>query len=493
MELLLDSVNWKLFVYSCENVAQNNYSFPEFDSQFQTCCEGTTGHFTDRFTPVLNSTKPPDCYNSECDDDDTKVFHEQWVPILIMGIICVFGNTVVIVQKVERLRKTFFRGKGQQIYFVLVFNLALADLLLGLYLILISFEIKYKMANNVYFSTSTYCDALGMINFVSSQTSIALLMKISFVRYFSVVYPYRHLHLKVAIGATAITWITFIVLGVIPIIEIEPFATAFTPEFRSELTFTSSNVIMTYEADLLIDTISKLSPKHSNIRYIFSAVNRFKTRDILLKSLDTLGLVNLETQSWRFVGYYDSQYACSISYTVDRAEILTLDYFTLGIVSHNLLACVVIFCAYTLVVINVFTKGQRNSISALCCCYKERRLSSNASSGSTIHADLKDSENQTLFCRIAAIVLTDLICWVPLCVVFFLLWFDTAGQIHNMFSVVYLRIQTLVLWMIGLNSTLNPYIYSIPLWKSLFRKLKTKIKRPTCKASVATPFECDDI
>ena len=473
VELLLDSVNWKLFVYSCENVAQNNYSFPEFDFQFRICCEGTTGHFTDRLTPVLNSTKPPDCPSSQCNRQQICVFYNRWRPIFIFGSICIFGNLVVIIQKITGFRKPSNHGKEHQIYHLLVLNLAFSDMFTGVYLIAVSFEIKSKLEKDIYFSEAGVCNILGVINFVSSQVSLSAIAIISFFRYSSIVHPYKQQQCRVAVAFILASWIFWIIVGVIPIIEIEPFATAFTHEFRSESTFTSSNVIMTYEADLLIDTISKLSPQHSNIRFILSAVKNFETRDILLKSLDTLGLINLETQSWRYVGYYNSQYACSISYTVDRTEIMPLDYFTLGVVSHNLFACFIVFCAYSHVVASVFRKGNKNLIAALFNRCKTKQLASTRSR----HESVKDNENQTMFCRITAIVLTDFISWLPLCVIFLLYWCDSEDEVHSKFALIYGRIQTLVLWMISLNSIINPYIYSIPLWKSLLQKLKTRISK----------------
>jgi len=63
---------------------------------------------------------------------------------LILGLLCLLGNVVVIYDEINSFLKTQNKIKQIQIYRTLVINLALADLLMGIYLTAIAIESKRK-------------------------------------------------------------------------------------------------------------------------------------------------------------------------------------------------------------------------------------------------------------------------------------------------------------------------------------------------------------
>ena len=472
VEFVLNTIQWNLFVFSCDDISENSVSFPRIDSEFFHCCSNHSGHFTNKFSQVFKSTKPPDCLNSDCNEKETTVFYKQWMPVLVLGVVCIFGNLVVIIQKIVVLFQSSSNDTGQQIYFALVLSLALSDLLIGIYLTAMSFEFKHKIAEEIYFSEPGFCNALGIIHFVASQVSVTTLATISCFRYFSVVYPYKQQNFKLALKTIIATWFLWSILGIIPILEFEPFASIFTSQIRGESTFTSNNVVSTFETNALLNSLLKLSLEHSNLRYILNAATKFNTRAILRKSLDTFGLIDL-TDTWSYTGYYSSQYGCSISYTADQVETQMLDYFTFGIVSFNFFCCFAMIIAYSNLAFSVSGKQLKSTFPLFQCCWRNK-LDSRSSTHSS-DSGLRVNENQTLFCRIAVIVFTDMMCWISLCIIFLYYWF--SEDVHQQYAVVYGKIQTTLIWKISLNCILNPYIYSIPLWKSLFSKFKKMISR----------------
>ena len=99
---------------------------------------------------------------------------------------------------------------------------------MGLYLRAVSFEIRYKVNIGVYFSEYGFCNALAIMNVVSSQVSITTLFIISFYRLVGITRPFKRPHLKSIIRLIALTWIVWLMTAILPIILLETFKTSFT-------------------------------------------------------------------------------------------------------------------------------------------------------------------------------------------------------------------------------------------------------------------------
>ena len=105
--------------------------------------------------------------------------------------------------------KTVKTVKEIQIYQTLVLNLALSDLLMGIYLTAMAFELKNKATpgDEFYFSNPGICNGLAIMNTVSSQVSITLCIIISVYRLVSVTKPFRTHHFKSVILLIIVTWV----------------------------------------------------------------------------------------------------------------------------------------------------------------------------------------------------------------------------------------------------------------------------------------------
>jgi len=83
-----------------------------------------------------------------------------------------------------------------------------------------------------------------------------------------------------------------------------------------------------------------------------------------------------------------------------------------------------------------------------------------------------------MFTRITFVVLTNLLCWIPLCIASLVIWHfprDFLRDGEQLFT-AFIQLQMSTLFVVTFNSILNPYIYSSHLWKRLFKKITDKIR-----------------
>jgi len=183
VETLLDHVNWRMFLQSCKRGCS---SFTNTCSKIEsTCFNSSTSYccFSDSIDDLFFYFKQ--CGNTDCNISVNSFSSSALYILLILGTICLLGNVVVSYEKINSLSKSRSNHKEVRIYHVLVLNLALADLLMGIYFIAIAFEAKQKVANHIYFSRPRHCNALGILSTTSSQVSITIIFIISFYRLIS--------------------------------------------------------------------------------------------------------------------------------------------------------------------------------------------------------------------------------------------------------------------------------------------------------------------
>ena len=103
-----------------------------------------------------------------------------------------------------------------------------------------------------FFSEYGFCNALAIINVVSSQVSITTLFIISFYRLLGVSKPFKRQHLKSVIRLIALTWIVWLMIAMLPIIPLEPFKTSFTVGLSKDYKYEKNSFIKyPYFADFL--------------------------------------------------------------------------------------------------------------------------------------------------------------------------------------------------------------------------------------------------
>ena len=470
---LLDHVNWKMFIYSCKQTC-SNFSFPE--NEFQNDCPSSACCFRGSIDDLLFDLSQYD-YRIGSSDLNSLVI-STWFVFLIFGLLCLLGNIFVMYNKTESLIKTVKTEKEIQIYQTLVLNLALSDLLMGVYLTAIAFELKHKTTpgDEFYFSNPGICNGLGIIHTASSQVSITNLFIISVYRLVSVTKPFRAHHFKSVMLLIIVTWTVWLMVAMLPSIPVEPLETIFTFGLTKNRQAVRNSVIDFPRFRLILQT--KILPSFDNFREVKSILQRvieFPTPAVLEKFSNVLGFLHSETDNWTLLGYYNSLYTCSVNFIPLEDEYHHFNNFGLSFVFYNLILSVGILICYILVTIKIYENDKfcfapcKFCTSKLCChfanflCNNVRfQHQENTVVGS------KSVENLKMLKRMTIIVLTDAICWIPVCVSSLVIWQLSA---ENTFK-FRLPFQTATLVLVPLNSIINPYIYSIHLWGHLLKKLR---------------------
>ena len=471
---LLDHVNWRMFIYSCEQTCSNVlYS----ETQFQNDCTNSTCCLSGSIGDLL-------FYSSRYDrrdlNDLTSLIMSAWFAFLIVGLLCLLGNIFVIYDKTKRLITKVKTDKEIQIYQTLVLNLALSDLLMGIYLTAMAFEFKRKATpgHEFYYSNPGFCNGLAILNSVSRQVSVTILFIISVYRLVSVLKPFQTQHFTSVIRLIIVTWAVWLVVAILPLIPAEPFETTFTLGLTKNRQRNRNSVIAFPRFHLILQT--KILPNFENItevKPILQHVIKFSTPAVLEKFSNVLGWVDSETDSWTLLGYYDFSYTCSANFVPREEEYHRSNHFVLSIVFYNIILSAGILICYILVTIKIYENDKfcfvpSKFFTSKFCCHFPKFLCNNAFFQ---HQDnsvvgLRSAENLRMLKRITIIVFTDVICWIPICVTSLVIW-QLSGEISFQ---IRMSIQTAITILVPLNSIINPYIYSFHLWGRLLKKLRSR-------------------
>ena len=394
----------------------------------------------------------------------------------MLGFTALVGNVVVIYDKIMNLRKSQDKNKEIQIYHSLVLNLAFADLLMGIYLTAISFEIKRKVDIGVYFSEYGLCNALAIINAVSSQVSITTLFIISFYRLVGVTKPFKRQHLKPVITLIILTWIVWLVIAILPVIPIEPFQAIFTVGVAQNHIYEENSFIdYPYIVYVLQSFTLQSFINTTEVSSVLQGVIQFPTPKVMEKFSASLDWADFEMENWNTVNVYCYSYTCSPSFFLRSVKhYRNRNNFKLTFVLYNLAASVVIFIFYVLITMRFYTSNSLCLNQCKCCMFCHQ----NAMPSRERH-DFKRAENRRMFKRIAFIVLTNIIVWIPVCIAALVTWHVREADMQNLGGIFdyLIAFDIISLLVVPLNSILNPFLYSSHLWSSLFKNLKQIFSR----------------
>ena len=93
---LLDDVNWRMFIYSCEQTC-SNFSYSE--NEFQNDCPNSTCCFSNRIDDLLLYSFRWDrfeCFKFACN------VGSAWLVLLIFSLLRMLGNSFVIYDKTNK-------------------------------------------------------------------------------------------------------------------------------------------------------------------------------------------------------------------------------------------------------------------------------------------------------------------------------------------------------------------------------------------------------
>ncbi|XP_076812498.1 G-protein coupled receptor GRL101-like isoform X3 [Clavelina lepadiformis] len=371
----------------------------------------------------------------------------------LIGVFAVIGNLSVIIIKCYSYRKTKSTTKVKTVYFALVLSLSFADLLMGIYSLVIGSICIWL--NNVQHKQETLkvdewlqsitCVTMGMINFVSSQVSVSTLCMISAARLYSVLRPYRLIKVKPVVCAISLVWFCWTVLAVIPILPPDLVDFMFTTIYKfhgCEVTGKDvthvSNTVLDYTGSECHASRGIISMKREHVAHFLAEASSNATYD---------------KEDVKKYGYFNEQHICAMKYLVSKYD--EDKYFTLFVLIFNLTCFVLICCSQIIIYHN--TSSVRTS-GCLNPCY----LTSNAKRSSSITRQ-RDKEMRDMNCTMFWIVATDFICWVPVVVTSLILFSLSESrsccESMDLFEHAEVWFSTMVSVLIPINSGFNPILY----------------------------------
>ena len=145
--------------------------------------------------------------------------------IWTLGIGALVGNLCVIIWRL------FTQGKKPGSF--LIANLAISDMLMGIYLIIIAatdlqFQGKYILFADEW-KESILCKTAGVISTLSSQMSVYMMLVITADRFISIVFPFsvKKISFKKALLLSLVGWVVFTILSIIPVLGLPYFGNNF--------------------------------------------------------------------------------------------------------------------------------------------------------------------------------------------------------------------------------------------------------------------------
>ena len=462
---LLDFVNLNLYALTCKN---------------QSCNENQTSVFKCLkliFTSSNNSTcflTNDPCslpsFISQCGKpgnwDKLRPEIQPWILVFVLGLMCLFGNSIVIFRQIFNLPSQKNYHKEIRIYNSLLLSLTLADFLMGIYLVVISLEIKQKSYDrNIYFTEYRLCNALGVLNFLSSQVSMSTILLISCFRLYGVVCPYKKVRLRIAFYLIALTWILWILVAVLPIIDIEPFKTFFNIGIRSSKLLSKKTDLFFADYRNLFETIPLRND--SFLKFIFDAISNDSSNTVIEKAIKSFNLINYQNKTLSPFGFYNKQFYCTASMIVDNIYAKS-KHFTLFFLFFNLISSFVVIVAYIAIYLSI------NDCQSKILYFLSKR--NDPDQGFVNRFQQRQEENLKVLYTITIIVITDALSWFVICIASLSKWdmYDLTTKESFDWYVRDLSVfQSVMFYLIPFNSIINPFVYFNRFWYSVIKKLKT--------------------
>ncbi|XP_071945434.1 G-protein coupled receptor GRL101-like [Antedon mediterranea] len=148
----------------------------------------------------------------------------------IFGLSALLGNMFVIFWRWKHWPTTRSLCSKQ---YILITNLAVADMLMGIYLLIIAtadvlFRNNYVIHANDW-KASVACTFAGVLAFLSSESSVYILSVISFDRFLHIAFPFANVHFtqKTIKGVIAFGWVLTLVMSILPVLPIPYFNNEF--------------------------------------------------------------------------------------------------------------------------------------------------------------------------------------------------------------------------------------------------------------------------
>ena len=338
----------------------------------------------------------------------------------IVGIAVLVGNMYVIISTVHYVRKTKNLSTSLKFQHLNVLNISIADFIMSFYLLTIAILSTFVYSGNYgevdrKWRTSDYCSFLGSLAVLSSEASCFLMVLLTFYRLHNVYKPFSTLSSPSFIWKVGLVsaWLAAVALAFIPM-------TGVTGSYFEENIFFSNRFTTTTTGNkTFITKFARRLATLSGIPISDQGENWESVKTFLDNNF-------LEYQAFE-EGYYGATSVCMPRFFVTRFE-SAMEY-TLIIISINFVCFIFIAISYIAIYI-----------------LSHKRLKIQA-----INNQIAKQE-ATMQRRIARIIFTDFLCWIPICI---MVYAKINGATID--DIIYIVSAAILL---PINSAFNPLLYS---------------------------------
>ena len=446
VELLKKHIDWHVRTYK----VNNNEALPNCIGK--NCTEIS-------FLRVCETCKPTD------DGHFISFIQTYYVAFVVLGLISILGNGMTFLYELKHVTKQINgqQEKARKVYHTLVLNLCVADCLMGIYLIVCSLAIA-KIGR----VSSNMCNAMGVTSTLSVQTSTSFLTVITAYRLYGIVYPFKTIRTKFTVVLLFFIWIVWLIVIAFPLFNKTTFAYEFTRGIRF---YDQSKRLVTADISIITKTVQKLALAVNSTDQILGNVlydiSKFESNEVAVQLSKSLNLLSFERDEMNFVDYYYPNGGCTVEF-FNTARNDTVSYYSLCFLILNLIGYIFIIIAYLIISKKI---SSLRLLNLLPCLAKSNCLKTQ----DNYRTKKITAENNQIFRRIFIIIITDLICGIPICLIGLSFYFDTlindCGRNKDYQEKAFIVVAALF----PLNSIINPYIYSFRMWKSNFHKCKQRL------------------
>ena len=374
-----------------------------------------------------------------------------------IGFLAIVANKIIIVKSLRSLRRC--RTTAALINKLLIILIALGDLLIGCYLFIIAaydtmiFKNSY-CKKQIAWITSFECSAIGVFSTIGSQISLFAMTGLSLVRMHGIWNSMRIPGEVTLIKVSKISAAIFSLIILSTTIAVVPILKKLEDFFVNGVKFADEMKIFigTPIKETLLDVIQA---------YYGRATARTSTWKTLTKMVKDMFSHESGYEDYTVdvdkVDFYGNDGVCLFKYFVQNDDPQRL--FVWSILSLNFICFILISISYLLIAI---LSGR--SSKSLSSSQNKKQI---------------QKRNNRMNRRIAIIITTDFLCWVPfilICVLHSLEVID-ATPWYSLFSMVILPI----------NSVINPLLYDDVVSKTMgkpFRSVSARISNSTLNQKV---------
>ena len=399
--------------FYCKSGDQANIDVTQICNRFVDCDEGED----EQNCSVTSNQK---LFSSDTQMIDNAFFLIAfWLNGSVISIACV----IVIVKKTNYL-KTANLTNSLRCQHLIILNISFADFIMGLYLLIIAVHSSiysgYYGKVDLDWRSSWRCSIIGSFAVISSEASCLLMLVLTAFRLHSVCDPFATLSTRMwpwKIGICT-AWFTALIVGTLPILSHSGYLLYFLHNAYFAIGFNKQGLWNT-------SSLTKIACR-------FAALTNKTINDVGNEWISTKKFLeeNFPNKTILEFGYYSETSVCMPRFFVASGE--TAWEYTFAIMTLNFLAFMTIAVCY----ISLF--------------YESRRLSEKSRENNKQKSSSKEAKMKK---RIATLIATDFLCWIPICVMCYVKM--NGGEFSN---IVY---EITAVFFLPINSVLNPFIYSL--------------------------------